>query len=93
MDPTISAQLLANLGAIMQSHMQDMQLRQARQSDSSAIAHTSFNAAAYRLIASASDPEAAMDFNTSSHVPVPQPWIAPGYVAAPQPTAAVPVAH
>jgi hypothetical protein len=90
MDPTINSQLLANLGSIMQSHMQDQMLRQGRQADSSAIAHTSYNAAAYRLVASASDPEAAMDYNTASHVPVPQPYIAPGYVSAPQPTATKP---
>src|SRR5580704_1627116 len=46
MDPTFANQLSANLGAIMQANLQDSLQRSARQADSSAIAHTSFNAAA-----------------------------------------------
>ena len=83
MDPTVAAAM----GQLTLNSQQEELLRLGRQSDGAQEDNRMIGAGVFRLIAQASDPSTYADFNTSSHVPVPQPYIAPGYVSAPQPTA------
>jgi hypothetical protein len=46
--------------------------------------HRSLSAAIAREVAMAADPGAVADLNTVSHVPTPQPFVAPNIVAPPK---------
>jgi len=84
MDPTIGA---AFAQAALQAS-QDHAARMARQADYAGQDHRILTAYLMGQASSANVPENVGGLNTASHVPVPQPFVAPGYVAAPQPTAA-----
>jgi hypothetical protein len=86
MDPTLQA-VYNNAAGILMSQAAAFA---ARQNDTALVDQRAVTAYLLNQAAAAGTPATAAADNTASHVPVNQPYMAPGYVAAPQPTAATP---
>jgi hypothetical protein len=80
MDPSVVNSLSAAFGLSALRESNEQTLRIGRQSDGAAVDMRAVGAGVFRLIAQSSDPSTYADYQTSSHVPTAQPYIAPNFV-------------
>ncbi len=83
MDPSVTNAIAAAFGLSALRESNEQTLRIGRQSDAAAFDMRTVGAGVFRLIAQASDPSTYADYQTASHVPTAQPYIAPNFI---QPT-------
>jgi hypothetical protein len=86
MDPSVVNSLSAGfaLSALRESNEQTNRI--GRQSDGAAADMRGIGAAVFRELCQSGDPATVMDYNTASHVPTAQPYVAPNFI---QPTGAM----
>lgn len=83
MDPTFTNALAASFGLSALRESNEQTLRIGRQSDGAAADMRGIGAAVFRELCQSGDPANVMDYNTASHAPGAQPYVAPGYVPNP----------
>ena len=80
MDPTIAGQLLAGWGLAVQRQSDEQALRIGRQSDGAQEDNRVFGYNLTAMLMRAGDPGQVADFNSTSHVPTPQPFVVPNFL-------------
>lgn len=80
MDPTLTAVLTGLLAGSFEAQNDDHNLALARQRDGAAFDMRALGGAIARELVQADDPQTIAGLNTTSHVPTPQPYVAPNFV-------------